>query len=146
MVTPQISTWPEEEHRVERNPAKTKSPIRSEHVLMKKSLMIGLIGIAVSALLAAESSPKDKVTNAAKQLGDKPNYSWTTTSKEADGSPGRLGTIEGKTEKIVLIKADEEVEYGAVMAVMDQLRQAAIEDVGLITEKRKDASGGAGGQ
>ena len=66
---------------------------------MKKSLMIGLIGIAASALLAAESSPKDKVTNAARQLGDKPNYSWTTTSKEADGSPGRLGTIEGKTEK-----------------------------------------------
>jgi len=54
--------------------------------------------------------------------------------------------LEGKTEKIVLIKADEEVEYGAVMGVMDQLRQAAIEDVGLITEKRKDSGGGAGGQ
>jgi biopolymer transport protein TolR len=54
--------------------------------------------------------------------------------------------LEDKTEKIVLIKADEEVEYGAVMAVMDQLRQAAIEDVGLITEKRKGSGGGAGGQ
>ena len=46
----------------------------------------------------------------------------------------------------MLIKADEEVEYGAVMAVMDQLRQAAIEDVGLITEKLKVSGGGAGGQ
>ena len=54
--------------------------------------------------------------------------------------------LEGKTEKVILIKADEEVEYGAVMAAMDQLRQAAIEDVGLITEKRKGDSGGAGGQ
>ena len=54
--------------------------------------------------------------------------------------------LEGKTEKIVLIKADEEVEYGAVMAVMDQLRQAAIEDVGLITEKNKISGGGAGGK
>jgi biopolymer transport protein ExbD len=54
--------------------------------------------------------------------------------------------LESKTEKIVLIRADEEVEYGTVMAVMDQLRQAAIEDVGLITEKRKDTGGGAGGQ
>jgi biopolymer transport protein ExbD len=53
--------------------------------------------------------------------------------------------LENKIEKIVLIRADEEVEYGAVMAVMDQLRQAAIEDVGLITEKRK-GGGGAGGQ
>ncbi len=66
-------------------------------------------------------------------------------------SEGELATritelLEEKTEKIVLIKADEEVEYGAVMAVMDQLRQAAIEDVGLITEKRKGSGGGAGGQ
>jgi biopolymer transport protein ExbD len=37
-------------------------------------------------------------------------------------------------EKIVIIRADEEVEYGAVMAAMDQLRQAGIEDIGLITQ------------
>ena len=52
--------------------------------------------------------------------------------------------LENKTDKIVLIKADEEVEYGAVMSAMDQLRQAGIEDIGLITE-RKRAAGGAGG-
>jgi biopolymer transport protein TolR len=54
--------------------------------------------------------------------------------------------IEGKTEKIVLIKADEEVEYGAVMAAMDQLRQAGVEDIGLITERPKQQGGTAGGQ
>jgi biopolymer transport protein TolR len=54
--------------------------------------------------------------------------------------------LESKTEKIVLIKADEEVEYGAVMAAMDQLRQAGIEDIGLITEKRQVAGGAGGGQ
>ncbi len=52
--------------------------------------------------------------------------------------------LENKTDKIVLIKADEEVEYSAVMNAMDQLRQAGIEDIGLITE-RKRAAGGAGG-
>jgi biopolymer transport protein TolR len=41
--------------------------------------------------------------------------------------------LENNKEKVVLIKADEEVEYGAVMAAMDQLRQAGIEDIGLIT-------------
>ena len=53
--------------------------------------------------------------------------------------------LEGKAEKIVLIKADEEVEYGAVMAAMDQLRQAGIEDIGLITDPKKGpgVSGGA---
>ncbi len=45
--------------------------------------------------------------------------------------------LENSKDKIVLIKADEEVEYSAVMAAMDQLRQAGIEDIGLITERKK---------
>ena len=45
--------------------------------------------------------------------------------------------LESKKEKVVLIKADEEVEYGAVMAAMDQLRQAGIEDIGLITDPKR---------
>src|SRR5690242_3985339 len=49
--------------------------------------------------------------------------------------------LESKKEKNVVIKADEEVEYGAVMAAMDQLRQAGLEDIGLITERKK--AGGA---
>jgi biopolymer transport protein TolR len=52
--------------------------------------------------------------------------------------------LENKTEKIVVIKADEEVEYGAVMLAMDQLRQAGIEDIGLITDPKKQPT--AGGQ
>ena len=47
--------------------------------------------------------------------------------------------LENTKDKIVLIKADEEVEYSAVMAAMDQLRQAGIEDIGLITERTKTA-------
>ena len=54
--------------------------------------------------------------------------------------------LESKKEKVVMIKADEEVEYGAVMAGMDGLRQAGIEDIGLITERRRAPSGGGGGQ
>jgi biopolymer transport protein ExbD len=53
--------------------------------------------------------------------------------------------LESKTEKIVLIKADEEVEYGTVMATMDQLRQAGIEDIGLITERKKGGGNALGG-
>jgi biopolymer transport protein TolR len=52
--------------------------------------------------------------------------------------------LENQKEKIVLIKADEEVEYGAVMAAMDQLRQAGIEDIGLITERKKGAESAGG--
>jgi biopolymer transport protein ExbD len=65
---------------------------------------------------------------------------------------GELGSkvndaLSDKTEKVVLIRADEEVEYGTVMAAMDQLRQAGVEDIGLLT--RPDQTGGgtpAGGQ
>jgi biopolymer transport protein TolR len=54
--------------------------------------------------------------------------------------------LESKKEKVVIIKADEEVEYGAVMAAMDGLRQAGIEDIGLITERKRAPQGGGGGQ
>jgi biopolymer transport protein ExbD len=48
--------------------------------------------------------------------------------------------LEGKNERIVIIKADEDVEYGAVMDAMDQLRASGIEDMGLITDPRRSAS------
>jgi len=64
-------------------------------------------------------------------------------------SEAELGTrvneyLESKKDKVVIIKADEEVEYGAVMAAMDGLRQAGIEDIGLITERKKGAEGAGG--
>jgi len=54
--------------------------------------------------------------------------------------------LENQKDKIVLIKADEEVEYGAVMAAMDQLRQAGVEDIGLITERKRIPGQTAGGK
>jgi biopolymer transport protein ExbD len=61
-------------------------------------------------------------------------------------SEGELATkvndvLATKNEKIVLIRADRDVEYGAVMAAMDQLRQAGIEDIGLITAAQNSMSG-----
>jgi len=54
--------------------------------------------------------------------------------------------LEDQKEKIVLIKADEAVDYSAVMAAMDELRKAGIEDVGLITERKRQAGQLVGGQ
>jgi biopolymer transport protein ExbD len=50
--------------------------------------------------------------------------------------------LKSKIEKVVFIKADEGVEYAAVMAAMDQLRQAGVEDIGLITERKNVGLGG----
>jgi len=52
--------------------------------------------------------------------------------------------LEDTTEKIVVIKADEDAPYSAVMNIMDRLREAQIEDVGLITERRVGSSTGGG--
>ena len=43
-----------------------------------------------------------------------------------------------KTERIVLIKGDTDASYRAIMAAMDDLRKAGIEDIGLITDPKVD--------
>ncbi|MDQ3348037.1 MAG: biopolymer transporter ExbD [Acidobacteriota bacterium] len=53
--------------------------------------------------------------------------------------------LEDKTEKIVLIRGDQDALYSAVMQAMDDLRKAGIENIGLITEK-KDAKTAVGGK
>jgi biopolymer transport protein TolR len=45
--------------------------------------------------------------------------------------------LEGKSERIVLIKGDEDAQYSAIMAAMDELRAAGIEDMGLITDPKQ---------
>ena len=64
---------------------------------------------------------------------------------------GELGTkvseyLENQKDKVVLIKADVETEYSAVMAALDQLHQAGIEDIGLITDPKKDPNAPEGGK
>jgi biopolymer transport protein TolR len=56
--------------------------------------------------------------------------------REEDLTARVQDALEDTTEKIVLIKADEEAPYSAVMAAMDKLREAQIEDIGLITERK----------
>ena len=50
--------------------------------------------------------------------------------------------LENKKDKIVIIKADQDADYGSVMDAMDELRASGIEDMGLITETRRNAQGG----
>lgn len=63
----------------------------------KSLLIVALFSLATSLLSAADG--RDKITTAAQQLGTKPGYSWTTTTRESDGRGGPLGPIDGKTEK-----------------------------------------------
>jgi hypothetical protein len=71
---------------------------KSKGITMKKNILFGALILTASSLLAADS-PKDEVTSAAKKLGDKPNYSWKTTTVVPEGTQFRPGPVEGKTEK-----------------------------------------------
>jgi biopolymer transport protein TolR len=51
--------------------------------------------------------------------------------------------LETKSQKIVIIKADDDVEYGAVMEAMDSLRAVGIEDLGLITDPKRGSAAAA---
>jgi len=50
--------------------------------------------------------------------------------------------MERAADKTVYLKGDKNAPYGAIMNMMDALRKAGIETVGLITEKRPDKAEG----
>jgi biopolymer transport protein ExbD len=47
-----------------------------------------------------------------------------------------LAVLESKADKIVYLKGDKDAPYSSIMKMMDALRGAGIETVGLITEKK----------
>ena len=50
--------------------------------------------------------------------------------------------LEQKKQRILIVRADEDASYGDVMQAMDELRGAGLEDIGLITERRRGANEG----
>jgi biopolymer transport protein TolR len=54
--------------------------------------------------------------------------------------------LEEAKEKVVYFKADQDAPYSAIMNMMDKMREAQIENVGLITEpKKRPGEGSPGG-
>ena len=68
---------------------------------MKRNILLGTMSLLAGSLIAADPSPKDDVTSAAKKLADQSSYSWKTTVTVPEGGGGRFrpGPSEGKTEK-----------------------------------------------
>ena len=73
-------------------------------------------------------------------------YIGSTEFRESDLVDQLKKSLEDKTEKIVYLKGDKEAPYGAIMKMMDALRGAQIESVGLITEKKGGNAPSKGGQ
>ena len=58
--------------------------------------------------------------------------------------------LTGRIDKRVYVKADARAKFGSVVAVVDAVRAAGVDDLGLLTEERKPTVGstppGTGGQ
>jgi len=66
---------------------------------MKRSILSGLGALVAGSLFAADPTPKDIVTAAAKKLGAQTNYTWTATVVVPEDAQFKPGPTEGKTEK-----------------------------------------------
>jgi biopolymer transport protein TolR len=78
---------------------------------------------------------------------DSANRFWVNGMQVSKGDfTGRVKAIlEDKSDKVVLIKGDQDASYAAIMEAMDYLHEAQIEDIGLITEPKRNPNAPAGG-
>jgi biopolymer transport protein TolR len=103
-------------------------------------------GVPVKLPLASNSNPKpeSQEQTVVAITADK-RYFLNAVQVPKDDLRRRVEELlETKKEKLVIIKADEDVEYAAVMDAMDELRASGIEDMGLITDP-KNRTGLLGG-
>jgi biopolymer transport protein ExbD len=61
---------------------------------------------------------------------------------QADAVSRIQNVMETQADRTVYLKGDREAPYGAIMSMMDALREAGIETVGLIADKPVGAEGG----
>ena len=115
-------------------------------LLIIMMLITPMLNQGVAMRLPQASNTADKPTtqdNTTVAIGkDGSLYVNSKPVTELDMASKITDALEGKKEKVVFIKADEEALYSAVMTAMDQLHQAGVEDIALITERRHEGSGG----
>jgi hypothetical protein len=97
---------------------------------MKKSILFGLAALMASSLMAADSTPKEAVTAAAKKLGAQTNYAWTATVVVPDDAPFKPGPTQGKTEKDGFVVLSLSFFDNQIQAVLKGKKAAATTEDG----------------
>ena len=105
-------------------------------------------GVDVRLPEAGNSSDKPETQNQTvlAVTADKRFYVNSVPVPESELLTRVQSALEDQKEKIVLIKGDAEAPYSSIMTVMDRLREAQIENIGLITEKKIRAGQAGGGE
>jgi biopolymer transport protein TolR len=100
-------------------------------------------GVPVNLPLANNGTQKPDTQDQTVVSIDSKNQFWVNGLQYSkDEFATRVQTaLEDKKEKIVLIKADTDARYSAVMEAMDGLRKAQIEDIALITDPKNPPPG-----
>ena len=105
-------------------------------------------GVAVQLPEAGNTEVKPDPQDQTVIAVDSANQFWVNGIQYSKNEfPDRVkAALEDKTEKVVLIRGDKDALYGAVMEAMDSLHKVGIENIGLITEKKKEPGAAGGGQ
>jgi biopolymer transport protein ExbD len=69
-----------------------------------------------------------------------------TTQMQPEDLPGRVkDLLANRLDKTVFIRADQRARYEKVVDVVDNLRAAGVDNVGLLTEQMQEKGKGSGG-
>jgi biopolymer transport protein ExbD len=95
-------------------------------------------GVAVTLPLADNTVQKPETQDQTVLAVDRNDRFYVNSIEVDRGSMADRvrSALEDKTERIVLIKADQDATYSAIMFAMDDLRKVGIEDIGLITDPK----------
>jgi len=104
-------------------------------------------GVDVQLPLAANTSDKPDNETQTVVAVDSSNQLWVNGIQvsKSDFTDRVKAALEDKSDRVVLIKGDQDASYRAIMEAMDYLHEAQIEDIGLITEPKIDPNKPAGG-
>jgi len=103
-------------------------------------------GVVLTLPTAANTTPKPDTQDQTIVFIDANSklYVNAIETSEADLVPTLQRALEDKKQHVVYLKGDTDAPYGAIMKMMDALRKAQIDTVGLIAE-RPGASAKSGG-
>ena len=104
-------------------------------------------GVAVALPEAGNTADKPDTQDQTVVAIDAVNHYYVNAMPCAkDDLVSRVQTaLESKKEKLVYLKGDKDAKYSAIMEVMDALRKAQIENIALITERKRIQGQTAGG-
>jgi biopolymer transport protein ExbD len=114
-------------------------------------LVLLIIFMVITPMLQKGVSVDMARTNSPAPMPDADKEDSILVSVQRDGAvyfgsdkinPDELTTkvkdrLTNKTDKRVFIKADQRARYGKVVEIVDDIRSAGVDEVGLLTEQRK---------